>query len=579
MNSDVEEELKENIKERVGGLDKVIDSIVKRLILYVESKTRLNKDNNEYCTSYPFQSSTIPLPNHMLVHSRTGTGKSLLVSTILDSFKKICKVNSLTIASSYLYQKDEGDTERLVSDLFSRNQTNEPFIIVFEEIDSIAPKRTPELGYIERRVSTHLLDLLSRNSRFENRNKSVFIFALTNRFNAIDKEYFMSGRFDSVISLPIPSPLGRKEIVQTIVKKFPSYLNNIEHYQSLIQYIGQCSHGFVGADLSRLCGEAAQRKIRSCDSTIDPSLVVVEKEDFDAMFEHVKPSALNEFKLSYEPIQFEDIGGLDKTIAQIKSCVLTPIMNRKPLRQMGIDPPSGVLLHGPPGTGKSLLARAIASSSPNINFISVQSTDIISPVVGESEKKLTALFRVLRDSAPAILFLDQVEVLAKKRGYDSSAQQSADRLLSCLLVEMDGMFSKQNKKVRIENDDDDDEDEQQAIIVLAATTKMELLDSTILRPGRFDYHIHVPAPDVVARHDILSKITKNMPIDPSINLYTFAEQTNGLNGADLSNICKEAALHALRRDLNGSTITLEDFKSVMNQPQSTNQQEEELLNQ
>ncbi|KAM9964168.1 hypothetical protein ACTFIW_005827 [Dictyostelium discoideum] len=537
------EDIKKSINENVGGLVNTVSFIVDKIndLFNLDGLdiigNIINDDDGNDDQFYPC---------NILINGRSGIGKSLLIKSILTKLS----INYKIINSSNLFQKDDGDTEKLIESIFNTASSQSPFVLVFEEIDSISQIRNDSLGYIEQRVVSNFLTLLENNSK----KRSVFVIGVTSRIESIDTSFFSIGKFDSVLNLPIPSPNDRKEILYLLFKKFPNFKNNEIHYKELSEYLGECTHGYVGSDLNSLCKEAILVNIKRNDCN-DYNLI--EKFDFNKAFEFVKPSILNQYKLPTIGYGdgggngFNEIGGLDEIIEKIKSSILTPMLNRCVLDRLGIKSPSGILLYGPPGNGKSLIARAIASSSPNINFISISSTDIIDPVVGASEKNLSKLFKTLRESSPCILFLDQVEVLAKLRGFDDSSEQSSDRLLSCLLTEIDGIYGGSGSGGSNQS------------IVLAATTRIDLLDPSILRPGRFDYHIEIPNPNKEARLDIFKKITKSMPLDESVDFIQLSELTQGFNGADINNLCKETALLALRNDININNISMSNFLDAL----------------
>ncbi|GAM20704.1 hypothetical protein SAMD00019534_038790 [Acytostelium subglobosum LB1] len=559
--------LNDDTRQHVGGLDRQCIAIIEALSYYVATSFKGNQQQQQQssCIEDLLCPLGTPRPVHLLLSGRSGLGKSLLIQTILGQFKARQILDFVIVNSSHCYKENDGDTERYLSSIIlgrRRSHFDKPFVLVFEEVDSISVRRQSSglYGQIEQRVSSHLLDLLRQNSHAEH---PIFIVGVTSRIDTLDDDFFQCGHFDSVINLPIPLPIDRQHILAVMIKRYANYSTNMDHYDQLIVDLASCTHGYVGADLQNLCNEAATLAITGSDSCqLSTSIVTI--DHFRRTFASIKPSILKEFKFTFERIGFQDIGGLDDIVAKIRTTVLLPIMNPEPLIRIGAAPPSGILLFGPPGNGKSLIARAIASSSPNVNFISIQSTDIISPVVGESEKNLTRLFRVVRESAPCVLFLDQVEVLAKKRGYDTSSEQSADRLLSCLLIEMDGFAGSSTNGGGASS------------IILAATTRLDMLDPTILRPGRFDYHLEVPLPNDTGRIDILGKLTKQMPLSSDVDLVQLSSLTSGLCGADLNNLCKEAALIALRHNINSKDITMTD--DVVEQRQSKKRSNDDINN-
>ncbi|KYR01033.1 Q9ZPR1 Cell division control protein [Tieghemostelium lacteum] len=534
------------IKSKVGGLRKEIEFIIDRLDFFYSNE---RSDGNSKIFS---NGGLVRLsyPCNLLIQGRSGCGKTLLVETILQTLRYQYKI----INSTYLYQSDEGETERYLEQLFQQSSLQSPFILVFEEIDAVTLNRSlSDTGYIEKRVSSYFLKLLEKNSNSRDTkwNRVVFVIGITCRMDSMDACYFNSGKFDQVIQIPIPLPSDRGEILDIIFSRFRNYNENRDHYKMISNQLSMVTHGYVGADLESLSKGAVLNRLKNGSINLEQQQesIVIEYSDFLESLKITRPSILNEFKLKFDRVSFEEIGGLDEILQKIKIGILSPIFQKELLGNLGIEAPRGVLLYGPPGNGKSMIARAIASYSSNINFISVNSTDIIDPVVGESEKNLQRLFKTLRESSPAILFLDQIEVLAKQRGFDTSAEQSSDRLLSCLLTEMDGISSSTSLNSKF--------------IVLGATTRLDMLDSTILRPGRFDYQIEIPNPSQISRIDILKKITKSMPLNDNVDLTHLSQLTDGYSGADLNNLCKEAALLALRQDIHSQSISINHFTSIL----------------
>ena len=410
-----------------------------------------------------------------------------------------------------------------------------------DELDSIAPKREDVSGEVERRVVAQLLTLLDGMAG----RGQVIVIGATNREDAIDPALRRPGRFDREIEIGVPSREGRREILEIHTRGMPlSEGFNIEKYAN-------ATHGFVGADLAALAREAAMK----CLGRLVPELeldkaipvdvlekVKVTEQDFDDALKEVEPSAMREVLIEVPHVTWDDVGGLEEVKTQLKEMVEMPMERGDSFRRMGIRPAKGILLYGPPGTGKTLLAKAVATES-KANFISIKGPEIMSKWVGESEKAIRQAFKKAKQVAPAIVFLDEIDAIAPRRG-GGSENGVTERVVNQLLTSIDGMES------------------MEGVTVMAASNRPDIIDSALLRPGRFDRLILVPLPDDVSRRSILAIHTKAMPLK-GVDLDRLVEQTDGYVGADLENLCREAAMTALREDPEAVSVEQKHFEKAL----------------
>ncbi len=518
----------------VGGLDDAIHrirEIVELPIRHPELFTRLK----------------IEPPKGILLHGPPGCGKTLLAKTVATESEAYFRViNGPEIVSQYY-----GESEKFLREAFKEAEQNKPAIIFIDEIDAIASRR--ESGGMESRIVAQLLTLMDG---LKDRDQ-VYILAATNRLGALDPALRRPGRFDREIHIRVPDTRGRLEILQVHTRGVP-----IDSSVDL-QQLAQGTHGFVGSDLAFLVKEAALGALRRVlpqieeqQMQVSPEVmnqIVVTSEDFRNAGQLVEPSALREIAIEIPMVHWDDVGGMETAKQAIREAVELPISRPDIFSRFNIYPPKGVLLFGPPGTGKTLLAKAVATES-QANFISIRGAEVMSKWVGESEKIIAEIFRRARQAAPAVLFIDELDNLAPRRGsgYDSRV---SERVVNQLLVEIDGM------------------EELQGVVVLAATNRPDIIDTALLRPGRFDIFIYTPPPDEAARRAIFTVHTRRMPIAQDVNLDQLASETNGYSGADIENICRKAVLAAIRQNLEASQVTMTHFKTALTKtkPSITNE--------
>ncbi|NPA76152.1 MAG: CDC48 family AAA ATPase [Candidatus Diapherotrites archaeon] len=479
-------------------------------------------------------------PKGVLLYGPPGTGKTLLAKAVANETNAyFIPINGPEIMSKFV-----GEAEERLRKVFEEAQENAPAIIFIDEIDAIAPKREDVLGEVERRVVAQLLTLMDG---LESRG-DVVVIAATNRPNAIDPALRRPGRFDREIELPVPDRQSRKEILQIHTRNVP-LAKDVD-----LDWLADVTHGFVGADLAALVKEAAMKALRRILPDIDldqeelPAEVLdrlqVTRRDFEEALKEVKPSALREVFVEVPSIHWDDVGGLENVKRLLAESVELPLKKRESFEAMGIKPPRGILLYGPPGTGKTLLAKAVATES-EANFISVKGPEILSKWVGESEKAIREIFTKARQAAPCVVFIDEIDAIAPRRGGDDT--HVTDRIVNQLLTEMDGIS------------------ELKDVVVIAATNRPDIIDPSLLRPGRFDRVIYVPPPDRDARLEILRVHTKGVPLAEDVDLSVLADETEGYTGADLAALVREAALVALRRNnMEPTRVTLQDFREAMN---------------
>ena len=486
-----------------------------------------------------FQRLGIEPPKGILLYGPPGTGKTLLAKAVAnESDAYFIAINGPEIMSKFY-----GESEQRLREIFEEAKKNAPAIIFIDEIDAIAPKRDEVVGEVERRVVAQLLALMDG---LEARGQVVVIGA-TNRPNALDPALRRPGRFDREIEVPIPDKQGRLEILQIHTRHMP-LSEDVD-----LEKLAEMTKGYTGADLAALAREAAMHALRRYLPEIDieqeriPAEVlekmVVTMSDFLLAFKEITPSGLREIEVEVPEVHWDDIGGLDNVKQELRETVEWPLKHPQVFQQMGIEPPKGILLYGPPGTGKTLLAKAVATES-GANFIAIRGPEVLSKWVGESEKAIREIFRKARQYAPAVVFFDEIDAIAPPRGTDFETEVT-ERIVSQLLTEIDGITELEN------------------VVVIAATNRPDLVDAALLRPGRLEKLIYVPPPDEKGRLEILKIHTRNVPLADDVDLAEIAKMTNGYTGADLAALVREAALTALREDINATKVAFRHFEQAL----------------
>jgi len=487
-----------------------------------------------------FERLGIEPPKGVLLHGAPGTGKTLLAKAVANE----SDANFISIQGPEIISKFVGEAEERLRQIFQQAQENAPTIIFIDEIDAIAPKRGEVTGEVEKRVVAQLLALMDGLQARGN----VVVIAATNRPNALDEALRRPGRFDREIELGVPDRKGRKEILQIHTRNMP-LTKDVD-----LDRLADITHGYVGADLAALCKEAAMKTLRRLIPKISlegeegiPVEILdslkVTKEDFMDAFREIQPSALREVLVEIPNVHWEDIGGLDEVKKQLKEAIEWPLKNPQMFTRLGIRPPKGIFLFGPPGTGKTLLAKAVATES-EANFIAVKGPELLSKWVGESERGVREIFRKGRQAAPVVILFDELDALAPRRGMHAGSQVT-ETVVNQLLTEMDGM------------------EDLKDVVILATSNRPDIVDSSLLRPGRFDRMIFVPAPDTESRLAILKVHTKKMPLAKDVDLDALVKKTSGFSGADIENVCREAAMNALRHNKDAKEVTSSDFQKAL----------------
>jgi transitional endoplasmic reticulum ATPase len=484
---------------------------------------------------YPevFERLGIAPPKGVLLHGPPGCGKTLIARAVANE----TSAHFLHVNGPEVIDKWYGASEAHLRGFFEDARKHAPAIIFIDEIDAIAPKRE-EMGgdrQVERRVVAQLLALMDG---LESRG-DVIVIAATNIPNTLDPALRRPGRFDREIAIGVPDREGRLEVIEIHTRGMP-LADDVD-----LDRLASITHGFAGADLEALAREAAMSALRRIMPKIDfaqahipyDQLATLEvgMNDFRSALTEVEPSAIREVFTEVPDVGWADIGGLENVKRLLIEAVEWPLRHSALFRQAGISPPKGILLHGPSGTGKTLLAKAVARES-EANFISVKGPQIMSMWVGESERGVREVFRKARQAAPCVIFMDEMDALASERGGGGADNQVTERVVSQLLTEMDGI------------------EELKGVVVLGATNRLDRLDRALLRPGRFDFLVELPVPDLAARLAILQIHTMRMPLAGDVTLETLAGQTDGLVGADLEGICHRAGLLAIREFLENRPV-------------------------
>ncbi len=512
--------------EDVGGLDREIQRVREMVELPLRHPSL-------------FKRLGIDPPKGILLRGPPGCGKTLLARAVAnESEAYFISINGPEIMSKFY-----GESEKKLRKIFIDAEEKSPSIIFIDEIDAIAPKRETVTGEVERRVVAQLLALMDG---LHSRGK-VIVIGATNRPNSLDPALRRPGRFDREIEIKVPNEKGRREVFQIHTRNMP-----LDKKISLKDY-ANITHGFVGADIMAVCREAAMAALRrylpkiDLDSdTIDPELLEqmeITKADFEEALKEVMPSGIREVFVEIPNVSWDQIGGLEELKQKLIEAVDWPLSHPKIFERMGIKPPRGILLYGPPGCGKTLLARAVAHES-KANFISIKGPELLSKYVGESEKAIREIFRKAKMAAPCIIFFDEFDSIAPSRGRHTTDSGVSEKVLSQFLTELDGLEVKKD------------------IVVIAATNRPDILDPALIRPGRIDRMLLVPPPDEIGRLEILKIFTKEMPLTNNIDLNVLNKILNGFSGADIETLCREAGMIALRENIRARKITKEHFKQA-----------------
>ena len=499
-----------------------------------------------------FKRLGVEAPKGVLLHGPPGTGKTMLAKAVAGETSS----NFISIGGPEIVSKFYGESEGKLREIFKEAEENAPSIIFIDEIDSIAPKREEVTGEEERRIVAQLLSLMDGlNSRGK-----VVVIGATNRPNSIDEALRRPGRFDREIEIGIPDRDGRHEILMIHTRGMP-LADDVD-----LDWLADKTHGYSGADLSALTKEAAMAALRRVLPDVDleaeeiPREVLnkisVTKDDFKSALRDMQPSTMREVLIEKPNVKWEDIGALEEPKQELKEAVEWPLKYGKVFEHMSARPPKGILLYGPPGTGKTMLAKAVATES-EANFIAVKGPEFLNKWVGESEKAVRETFRKARQAAPCVIFMDEIDSIAPERGKGNGGDDGVtERVISQMLTEMDGLESLNN------------------VVVIAATNRPDIMDPALLRPGRFDKSIFIGPPDKDSRRSIFGIHTRAKPLADDVDLEKLADETEGCTGADISAICNEAVMNAVRRliakgkeptdeEIQACKVDAEDFQEAL----------------
>jgi len=513
--------------EDIGGLSQIVPKI---------------REMIEIPLRHPeiFERLGVEPPKGILLFGPPGTGKTLIAKAVANE----SGAHFVSVAGPEFMSKFYGESEENLRKIFEEADKNAPSIIFIDEIDAIAPKREQVVGEVERRVVS---TLLTQMDGLKSRGK-VVVIAATNLPNMLDPALRRVGRFDREIEIPVPDKKGRKEILQIHTRQMP-----LEKDVDL-DHLSDITYGYVGADILGLAKEAAMHALRRVIPEVSalkegepiPKEILeklkVTREDFDYALRMVQPSGMREVLIEIPKVKWEDVGGLEEVKEALKESVELPLKNPECFKRIGIKPPRGILLYGPPGVGKTYIVKALANET-GVNLIAIKGPEVLSMYVGESERHVREVFRRAKQVSPSIILFDEIDALAPKRGMDAGTRVTG-QVVSQLLTEMSGIS------------------EMEGVSVIATSNRPDILDPALLRPGRFDKLIYVPAPDEKTRLEIFKVHTKSMPIK-GVDLKKLAKETDGYSGADIEALCREAALFALREDVKAKIVESKHFEKAL----------------
>uniref|UniRef100_A0AAR2J7G2 non-chaperonin molecular chaperone ATPase n=1 Tax=Pygocentrus nattereri TaxID=42514 RepID=A0AAR2J7G2_PYGNA len=488
-----------------------------------------------------FQKYGIPPPRGVLLYGPPGTGKTMIGRAVANEVgAHMTVINGPEIMSKFY-----GETEARLRQIFAEASKRQPAIIFIDELDALCPKREEAQNEVEKRVVASLLTLMDGIGS-EGHSGQLLVLGATNRPHALDPALRRPGRFDKELEVAVPGAEGRMDILQKQLRSVPCEVSTEE-----LQELADAAHGYVGADLAAVCKEAGLHALRrvlgSVPTLTDPEVmdkVKVTTSDLRLAMTHVKPSAMREVAIDVPKVRWSDVGGMDDVKLKLKQAVEWPLKHPEAFTRLGIAPPKGVLLYGPPGCSKTMIAKALANES-QLNFLAIKGPELLSKYVGESERAVREVFRKARAVAPSIVFFDEIDALAVERSSSSRSSGVGDRVLAQLLTEMDGI------------------EQLKDVTVLAATNRPDMIDKALMRPGRLDRIVYVPLPDAATRREIFTLQFRNMPVHPSVHLDDLVTRTERYSGAEITAVCREAALCALQEDIKAEHITVQHFDAAL----------------
>nr|XP_057908781.1 ATPase family gene 2 protein homolog A [Doryrhamphus excisus] len=489
-----------------------------------------------------FSSYGIPPPRGVLLYGPPGTGKTMIGRAIANEVgAHMTVINGPEIMSKFY-----GETEETLRRIFTEASERTPSIIFIDELDALCPKRDGAQNEVEKRVVASLLTLMDGIGS-EGHSGQLLVLGATNRPHALDPALRRPGRFDKELEVGVPSPAERADILQKQLASVPCDATAEE-----LTRLADAAHGYVGADLAAVCKEAGlhalRRAIGSSNQPTDQQLtgkVTVTLTDLQRAMTLVKPSAMREVAIDVPKVRWTDVGGMEEVKLKLKQAVEWPLRHPDAFTRMGIQPPKGVLLYGPPGCSKTMIAKALANES-GLNFLAIKGPELLSKYVGESERAVREVFRKARAVAPSVVFFDEIDALAGERGSPSASGGVGDRVLAQLLTEMDGIEQLRN------------------VTVLAATNRPGLIDKALMRPGRLDRIVYVPLPDAATRREIFRLQFRNIPVGEDVSVDHLVTRTEKYSGAEITAVCREAALLALQEDMTSQHVDVRHFESALN---------------
>ncbi|XP_010744222.3 ATPase family protein 2 homolog [Larimichthys crocea] len=489
-----------------------------------------------------FSKYGIPPPRGVLLYGPPGTGKTMIGRAIANEVgAHMTVINGPEIMSKFY-----GETEARLRQIFTEASQRKPAIIFIDELDALCPKREGAQNEVEKRVVASLLTLMDGIGS-EGHSGQLLVLGATNRPHALDPALRRPGRFDKELEVGVPGAAERADILQKQLSFVPCSATAEE-----LRQLADAAHGYVGADLAAVCKEAGLHALkRALGGSHQPSdqqligTVTVTRQDLQWAMSVVKPSAMREVAIDVPKVHWSDIGGMEEVKLKLKQAVEWPLRHPEAFTRMGIQPPKGVLLYGPPGCSKTMIAKALANES-GLNFLAIKGPELLSKYVGESERAVREVFRKARAVAPSIVFFDEIDALASERGSSSGSSGVGDRVLAQLLTEMDGI------------------EQLRDVTVLAATNRPDMIDKALMRPGRLDRIVFVPLPDPPTRREIFSLQFRNMPVAQNVSLDDLVTQTDKYSGAEITAVCREAALLALQEDIKAQQVEARHFESALN---------------